>query len=208
MRGAMVHLRAGTATREDVDGLVSLSEAVFGEASMTAWRAHHVHAHLDTFPEGQTVVRLDGEFVASSITMIAPREDAMGPHTWMSLTGGCTLPNHDPDGEVLYGLELMVHPRARGRGLGRLLYDVRKSLVELLELEALVIGGRIPAYGEAYREEGLSAERYVAEVASGKRNDPVLSMQIAVGLEPAGILDSYLVDPASRHTGVRLTWTP
>lgn len=204
----MVHLRAGTASREDVDGLVRLSEAVFGGASMTAWRAHHVRAHLDTFPEGQTVVRLDGRVVGSSTTMIASREAAMGPHTWTSLTGGSTIPRHDPDGDVLYGLEVMVHPDERGQGLGRLLYDVRKTLVEALDLEAMVIGGRIPGYDEAYREEGLDAETYVAEVVSGKRNDPVLSMQLGVGLEPAGILENYLVDPASRHTGVRLTWTP
>lgn len=208
MPGAMVHLRAGTPSPEDVDGLVRLSEAVFGEASMTAWRPHHVHEHLDTFPEGQTVVRLDGRVVASSTTMIASREAAMGPHTWMSLTGGSTIPRHDPDGDVLYGLEVMVHPDQRGQGLGRLLYDVRKILVEAMGLEALVIGGRIPGYGEAYDEEQLSAERYVAEVASGKRNDPVLSMQLSVGLEPAGILENYLLDPASRHHGVRLVWRP
>lgn len=204
----MVHLRAGTASREDVDGIVALSEAVFGQASMTAWRPHHVHAHLDRFPDGQTVVRLDGELVGSSITMIASREEALGPHTWMSISGGCTIPRHDPDGDVLYGLEVMVHPDARGLGLGGLLYDTRKVLVERLGLQALVIGGRIPGYGEAYRQEGISADRYVDEAASGKRSDPVLSMQLAVGLVPDGILENYLVDPASRHTAIRLVWHP
>lgn len=204
----MVHLRAGTATREDVDGIVALNEAVFGEASMTAWRPHHVHAHLDVFPEGQTVVRLDGEVVGSSTTMLVAREAAFGDHTWMSLTGGSTIPNHDPDGDVLYGLEIMVHPKARGLGLGRLLYDTRKFLVKRLGLDALVIGGRIPGYDEAYRQEGLTVERYVEEVASGKRSDPVLSMQTSVGLEPDGVLHNYVVDPASRHAGVRLVWRP
>lgn len=204
----MVHLRAGTASRDDVDDIVALSEAVFGEASMTAWRRHHIHEHLERFRSGQTVVELDGELVGSSITLIVDREEAMGPHTWMSLTGGSTLPNHDPGGDVLYGAEVMVHPEAQGLGLGRLLYDTRKTLVKRLDLEALVIGGRIPGFGEAHEREGISAERYVAEVAEGKRQDPVLSMQMAVGLEPAGVLENYLVDPASRHTAVRLVWHP
>jgi len=203
----MVHLRAGTLSREDVGDLVGLSEAVFGQASMTAWRAHHILAHLDRFPDGQMGVWLDGELVGSSTTMIAPREAAFGHHTWMAITGGSELVNHDPDGDVLYGLEIMVHPEARGQGLGRLLYDMRKVLVERLGLDALVIGGRIPGYDRACRE-GIGPERYVEEVVSGKRTDPVLSMQLSVGLEPRGLLENYVVDPDSHHHAVRLVWQP
>jgi predicted N-acetyltransferase YhbS len=202
----MVDLRAGTATRGDVADVVALNEAVFGDASMTAWRAHHIRAHLDRFPEGQHVVRQEGRLVGSSTAMRVPRSAAKRPHTWTSITGGSTLPRHDPEGEVLYGLELVVHPEARGQGVGRLLYDLRKTLVRALGLEALVVGGRIPGYEVAYRAERITAERYVAEVASGKRQDPVLSMQLAVGLEPEGVLENYLWDPASRHHAVRLVW--
>lgn len=205
---AMVHLRAGTASEDDVDDIVALNETVFAASAMTAWRPHHVQAHLDRFPAGQTVVRLDGELVGSSTTMRVPAEEAMGEHTWMSLTGGSTLPNHDPEGEVLYGLEIMVHPNQRGRGLGRLLYETRKVLVRSLGLEALVVVGRIPGFSQARAEEGIGVERYVEEVARGKRSDPVLSMQLAVGLQPTGILENYVVDPASDHHGVRLRWEP
>lgn len=204
----MVHLRAGTASAEDVEAIVALSEAVFADASMTAWRPHHIHAHRERFPEGQLVVRVDGELVASSTAMLAAREDAMGHHTWMSVTGGSTLPNHDPEGDVLYGLEMMVHPDHRGQGLARLLYQARKVLVRELDLEALVVVGRLPGLDRAYRERGLSAQAYVDEVVAGKRGDPVLSMQLGVGLEPAGIVENYVVDPASRHCGVRLVWRP
>jgi GNAT superfamily N-acetyltransferase len=205
---AMVRLRAGTASREDVDEIVALSEAVFAEASMTAWRPHHIHAHLDRFPAGQTVVRVDGGVVGSSTTMLAREDVAMGPHTWTSITGGSTLRRHDPEGQVLYGLEIVVHPDERGQGLGRLLYDMRKVLVRRLDLEALVVVGRIPGFAEVHEEDGIPAETYVEEVVSDKRRDPVLSRQLAVGLEPAGIVPNYVLDPASHHNGVRLRWEP
>lgn len=204
----MVDIQAGTVSPEDVDEIVALSETIFAEASMTVWKRHHVLAHLERFDAGQTAVRLDGELVGSSTTMRVPQAQAMGEHTWMSITGGSALPGHDPEGNVLYGLEIMVHPDARGLGLGGLLYEMRKVLVRRLGLEALVVVGRIPAYAEAHEGDGLSVESYVREVAGGKRQDPVLSMQLAVGLEPAGILENYVVDPASRHHGVRLVWRP
>lgn len=204
----MVHLRAGTASDEDVDGIVALSEAVFADASMTAWRPHHVRAHLDRFPAGQIVVRVDGELVGSSTAMLVPERRAMGDHTWMELTGGSTLPNHDPSGDVLYGLEIVVHPDHRGQGLGRLLYETRKVLVRTLGLTGLVVVGRVPGFDEAHEEDGITAERYVEDVVAGKRTDPVLTKQLAVGLEPAGLVPNYMVDPASHHCGVRLVWRP
>ncbi|PSG96767.1 GNAT family N-acetyltransferase [Thermoplasmatales archaeon SW_10_69_26] len=204
----MVHLRAGTAAREDVEGIVALSETVFADASMTAWRAHHVHAHLDRFPDGQTLVRLDGDLVGSSTTMRVTEQAAMADHTWMEATGGSTLPNHDPEGDVLYGLEIMVHPDHRGKGLGRLLYEARKVLVRELGLEALVIVGRVPGFDEAHTQDRITLETYVEDVVAGKRTDPVLTKQLAVGLEPADLVPNYVVDPASHHCGVRLRWEP
>lgn len=204
----MAHVRVRAASPADVEDVLDLAADVFGADAMTRWRAHHLRAHLDRFPEGQLVVRADGELVASSASLLASREAAMGPHTWTSLTGGNELPNHDPEGTVLYGLEIAVHPDHRGRGIARRLYEARKDLVRERGLEALVVVGRVPGFAEAHGATGVSIDDYVAQVLAGQRRDPVLGMQLAVGLEPAGVLENYVLDPASLHHGVRLTWQP
>lgn len=204
----MADLQAGPASEDDVEGIVALSEAVFGADAMTTWRPHHVRSHLDAFPEGQLVVRVDGDLVASSTAMRAHRDAVDRPHTWMSLTGGSELPNHDPDGEVLYGLEIQVHPDNRGQGLAGLIYEARKALVRSTGMEELVVGARVAGYDEARLATGISVEDYVGEVVQGKREDPVLSMQLSLGLEPDGLLENYVSDPASWHHAVRLRWAP
>lgn len=204
----MASLAVRAAREGDLDSIVALGRRVFrDEAGMTRWARHHLAAHLETFPEGQLVVELDGRVRASSSSLILDADEASAPHTWMSITGGCELPHHDPDGEVLYGLEIAVHPEDRGLGLARLLYRARKVLARRLGLEAIAIGGRLAGYREAKRASpGLTPERYVEQVWTGARDDPVLGVQRAAGFTPQRLLDNYLVDPGAGHHAVLATW--
>jgi len=203
----MAELAVRPARAEDVDAVRGLGRRVFEGEAMTAWARHHLEAHLDAFPEGQLVAALDGDLVASSTSLRVPREAALAPHTWMSLTGGCELVNHDPQGDVLYGLELVVDPRRRGLGVGQLVYRARKVLARELDLWGIAIGGRMPGFREALaRSPGLTAERYAEQVAAGRRRDPVLGPQLAAGFRLEGVLENYVVDPASRHHAALMTW--
>lgn len=203
----MARLAARTAQHEDVDAIVALNRRVFKSRDMTGWEPHHLEAHLDRFPEGQFVLEVDGDIVASSSSLRVPGSRALEPHTWMSITGGNELPKHDPDGDVLYGLEIMVDPDRQGLGFAQMLYRARKVLCRVLGLEGLVVGGRIPGFSKARRgEPELSAETYVERVASGEAVDPVLTSQLAAGFTPRGVLENYVVDPPSLHQAVLLTW--
>lgn len=84
---------------------------------------------------------------------------------------------HDPKGDVLYGIEVFIHPDYRGLRLARRLYDVRKELCENLNLRAIMAGGRMPNY-EKYSKE-LSAKQYIEKVKKKEIYDPVLSFQLA-----------------------------
>lgn len=205
----MERLAARTARPGDVDAIVDLNERVFGTDGMTGWAEHHLVAHLDTFPEGQFVVELDGRIVASASSMLAPMDRVREPHTWMTITGGSELPHHDPAGDVLYGLEIMVDPEHRGLGLSRMLYRARKVLARKRDLAAVGIAGRLAGYADAKRAEPeLSPEAYVRDVAAGKRSDPVLSAQMAAGFEAERLLENYVKDPRSEHTAVLMLWEP
>lgn len=204
----MASLAVRAAREDDVEELVALGRRVFAEEEgMTGWARHHLEAHLDAFPEGQLVVELDGRVRASSSSLIVAERDAETPHTWMSITGGCELPNHDPDGEVLYGLEIAVHPEDRGLGLARLLYRARKVLARRLGLDGIWIAGRLAGYRAARRgSPGLTPERYVEQVWAGAREDPVLGVQRASGFEPGRVLENYVVDPEAEHHAVLAIW--
>lgn len=204
----MAELAVRPLRARDVERVQALDRRVFGEDAMTAWERHHLEAHREVFPEGQLVAALDGDLVASSSSLVVPREAAVTPHTWMSITGGCELPRHDPDGDLLYGLEIMVDPEARGLGLAQLLYRARKVLARRLDLDGIAVAGRMPGYREAERvAPGLTPTRYVEQVAGGRREDPVLGVQLAAGFEPVRVLENYVVDPASRHHAALMTWT-
>lgn len=205
--GVMARLAARTAQDDDVDAIVALNRRVFKDRDMTGWEPHHLEAHLDRFPEGQFVLEVAGDIVASSASLRVPESRALEPHTWMSITGGNELPKHDPGGDVLYGLEIMVDPDRQGLGFAQMLYRARKVLCRVLGLKRLVVGGRIPGFSKARRgTPDLSVEAYVERVASGEAVDPVLTPQLAAGLAPRGVLENYVLDPPSLHQAVRLTW--
>ncbi len=203
----MAPLAARTASHGDVDAIVELNERVFQRAKMTGWERHHVEAHLDTFQEGQLVVEIDDAIVASSTSLLVPKGTLEDPHTWMSITGGAELPHHAPDGDVLYGLEIMVHPDARGWGLSQMLYRARKVLARKRGLWGVAIGGRMPGYDQATRKRPhLPPERYVDQVQAGDRTDPVLTPQLSAGFTPERVLENYVIDPPSQHHAALLVW--
>jgi GNAT superfamily N-acetyltransferase len=119
-------------------------------------------------------------------------EDVMEPHM------------HDPEGDWYYGLDISVHPDARGLGIGRMMYDSRKGLVRRLDRRGMVAGGMIPGY-RAVQDQFTPAE-YVAEVVAGRRRDPTLSFQLSNGFEVRGLLPGYVEGTAGRGVATLLVW--
>jgi ribosomal protein S18 acetylase RimI-like enzyme len=113
-------------TIDDFDRLVELQLICF--PGMKPWRKEQIESQLQTFPEGQIGVEVDGVLVASASSLIVSSADYTDWHDWMSLADGGMIRNHDPLGDTLYGIEIMVHPEFRGLRLARRLYDARKDL--------------------------------------------------------------------------------
>lgn len=191
----------------DIPAVERLHAESFGSDQMTRWQPGQLERHLEIFPEGQLVVRLDGEVVATASSLLVPVEAALSQHTWMGLTGGGDLLGHDPEGGCLYGMEIMVAPGARGLGLSGLLYRARKVIARRLDLWGIALGGRLAGYAQAFRDSGLEASTYVREVARGKRTDPVLTPQLARGFTPVAVLPNYLRDPPALDHAALMVWT-
>ncbi len=191
----------------EIPAVERLHAESFGCDQMTRWQPGQLERHLEIFPEGQLVVRLDGGVVATASSLRVPVDDALSQHTWMGLTGGGDLLGHDPEGGCLYGMEIMVAPEARGLGISGLLYRARKVIARRLDLWGIAVGGRLAGYAQAFRDGGLEASAYVREVARGKRTDPVLTPQLAQGFTPVAVLPNYLRDPPALDHAALMVWT-
>lgn len=202
---ARLHLR--TLEVADVPEVQALSDRIFGSAGMKQWRAGQLEAHVKRFPDGQFVVLLDDRLVASASTLLVSRERVFAPHTWLSITGGGDIPNHDPAGDWLYGIEIQVDRSARGLGVAALLYRARKVVARAMGLAGVAVAGRMPGYAAAVQAEpDLAPETYIEDVRGGDRVDPVLGAQLAAGLRAVRVMPDYTEDQASLDNAVLLVW--
>ena len=111
---------------DDFDQLVELERRCF--PGMRVWNRKHIESHLKIFPEGQIVVEHDGRIVGSSSSLIIDFDEYEEGHSWSEITDEGYISNHDPEGDTLYGIEIMVDPDFRRMRLSRRLYDARKQL--------------------------------------------------------------------------------
>jgi predicted amidohydrolase/ribosomal protein S18 acetylase RimI-like enzyme len=187
----------------DYAQLVELERRCFPE--MKEWKKEHIESQLNIFPEGQIVVEYDSRIVAASSSLIIDFDEYEEGHSWQEIADEGYIRNHDPEGDTLYGIEIMVDPDFRGMKLSRRLYDARKQLCRELNLKRIVVGGRIPGYGR-YKSK-MSAREYVDKVIDKKLYDPVLTMQIANGFVLKRLIRSYLnSDVESEGWATLLEW--
>lgn len=157
------------------------------------WSLDALSSHLERFPVGQMVL-LDGHgrLRGTSTTLRTSPEQAFSPHTWSEITGRGTLSTHQPEGSVLYGVNIAIDPAWQGHGLGRALYHARFSLGRELGCTAFAAGARIPGFHlQAHR---MTVGEYIAKVVRGELFDPTLSRQLALGFEVIGELPDYAYD--------------
>ena len=68
-------------------------------------------------------------------------DDVKNDHTYAQVTGKETFNTHNPKGNILYGIEVFIHPQYRGLRLARRMYEYRKEICETLNLKAIMFGG-------------------------------------------------------------------
>ena len=173
---------------------------------MKVWTDSNLRNQLTRFPEGQIVIEIDDRVVASSSSLVIDSGDFDMNMSWDEICDNGDIGTHDPEGDTLYGMEMMVHPDFRGMKLSSRLYGARKELCRKLNLRRIVIGGRLPGY-KNYRTE-LSISQYVDRVTSRAIFDPVLTPQLSSGFTLKKILREYLDDDReSSNFATFLEWT-
>ena len=98
------------------------------------WGEDHIARLLKKFPKGQLAAVVDGKVVGCALSLIVRTENFEEDHTYQDITGNFTFDTHDPEGDILYGIDIFINSDYRGLRLGRRLYDTRKELCEKLNL--------------------------------------------------------------------------
>jgi len=172
---------------------------------MSYWDHESIARLLNIFPEGQICVEMNGVVVAAALSLILDYDSFGDDHTYKEVTGNYSFSTHDPKGDVLYGIEVFVHPEYRGLRLARRLYDARKELCENLNLRSIVAGGRIPGYAK-YSDE-MTPGQYIEKVRVNEIYDPILSFQLGNNFHVRRILSNYLEgDVQSKEYATLIEW--
>jgi len=185
-----------------------LKEAMIDSYTMmpnSYWKEHHIKKLIDLFPEGQVVIKANNLIAGVALSIIVDYDRFGDNHTYKEITGNFTFNTHNPDGDILYGIDIFVKPEFRGLRLGRRLYDYRKELCERLNLKGIIFGGRIPNYHKYSGD--LTPRQYIEKVKTREIHDPVFNFQISNDFHPSKIIKNYLEgDKASNEYAILLKW--
>jgi predicted amidohydrolase len=182
----------------------ALSRKVYGRAD--GFSTAQIRGQINNFPEGQIVAEYEGEIVGHCATLIVDSDLAFAPHSWDEITGGGFATRHDPEGDILYGMEVCVDPDYRRLRIGQRFYRRRQELCQYFELDGIVFGGRMPGYGRRKRLYP-DPQAYLDAVVEKKLRDPVINFQLMQGFQPRGVLPGYdSTDRDSRGNAVLMFW--
>ncbi|TYB79128.1 bifunctional GNAT family N-acetyltransferase/carbon-nitrogen hydrolase family protein [Bizionia myxarmorum] len=188
----------------DYEELKSATLEAYGGVLNSYWKEQHIRDLTAKFPEGQVVIKIDGDIAGCALSIIVDFNSIDDEHTYEDIIAGESFRNHDPDGDVLYGIDVFIKPKYRGLRLGRRLYDYRKEVCENLNLKGIVFGGRMPNY---HQHKHLTPKEYFEKVKHKEIHDPVLNFQISNDFHPVRILKGYLEgDTASNEYAVLMEW--
>ncbi len=199
----MHHLNARTLKPEDFDRVKNLTADVYPE--LGAWTKDEFEFLISSFPEGQICIEDNDKIVAAAFAIIVDYSKWNDRHTYEQITDNCKFTTHDNNGDTLYGVDVFVAPEYRGLRLGRRLYDMRKEICHNLNLRAIIVGGRIPGYGQHAKD--MKPQQYVKKVKERELHDPILTFQLANGFHVRRVSKNYLKeDEASRGYATLLEW--
>lgn len=192
-------------TVDDYQELRAVMVDSYPSMPASIWKEDHIKTLLEKFSEGQIVVKVNGDIAGCALSIIVDYNKFEEKHTYKDITGNYTFDTHDPEGDILYGIDVFVKPEYRGLRLGRRLYEYRKTLCEKLNLKGIIFGGRIPLYHKYAGE--ISPKEYIEKVKSREIHDPVLNFQLSNDFHPSRVLKGYLEgDIASNEFAVLLKW--
>ena len=127
------HLNLRNLTSEDYPQLKRLMDRVYDDIG-GSWYKETIDTLVADFPDGQIVIDDDGVLVGVALSLLVDYATFSNPHKYDDLIGHREIILNNPEGDALYGLDVLIDPDYRGHRLGRRLYDTRKELCRSMNL--------------------------------------------------------------------------
>lgn len=184
-------LKLRNITVDDYDDLAEVSKLAYSRLD-GGFQYEQIEKLMTIFPEGQICIEDKGKVVAFVLSIIVAYAKFGDEHTYPEIIGNFEFHTHDMNGDVLYGMEVAVHPDYQGLRLGRRLYDAKKELCEQLNLRAIIAGGKMHYY-KNYSSK-LTPREYIEKVKQKEIYDQVLTFQLSNEFHIKRFLTNYLPD--------------
>ncbi len=184
-----LHLKIRILEKSDYPQLKLLMDSIYDDIG-GAWPEHTIFKLMADLPEGQICLVDRDVIVGVALSVEVNYLRFSNPHTYDDLISAKETILNDPEGDALYGLDVLIHKDYRGFRLGRRLYEARKELCRQHNLRAILAGGRIPNYHQ-YSDE-MSPAEYIEAVDHKRIYDPILSFQLSNDFQVTRLLKQYL----------------
>ncbi len=199
-----LHIKIRNLEKQDYPQLKTLMDQIYQDIG-GSWPEHTIFKLIDDLPEGQICVVDHDEVIGVALAVQVDYHQFSNPHTYDDLISKRETILNNPDGDALYGLDVLIHPDYRGYRLGRRLYEARKELCRQHNLRAILAGGRIPNYHQ-YAEK-MTPEEYFEAVKNKRIYDPILTFQLSNDFQVTRLLKQYLPeDEKSQGYATLLEW--
>lgn len=183
-------------TPEDIPQILACHQQAYPDYPPSAhYEARLYEMQLLAFPEGQALAELGGQVIGYATSIIVQLDDAQEAYTYSEITGDGTFSTHDPSGDTLYGADIAVLPKFRGRNIAGRLYRFRRSLLRRFNLRRMLAYGRIPGFQDYAGR--MTANEYVAAVERGDLSDPALNAHLKAGYKVRRVLLDFFGDQSS-----------
>lgn len=160
----------------------------------------------EIYPQGTVVVFDDGQQVVGMGTGIMTDIDFENlPSTELQLLYDENgVSRHNAAGDYYFGSDLAVHPKYRGKGIARRMYNWRKKEVTDNNKKGFVAAAVLPGYANHWDE--LTIDDYVAKVVAKKLFDPTLSVQLRNGFQVVKLIHKFFRFPRSKDWSALIYW--
>ena len=199
-----LHLRIRNLNLEDYPQVKELMDRVYHDIG-GSWPKHTIRKLIKDLPDGQICLMDHDQIVGVALSVKVNYERFSNPHTYEDLVDQRERIHHDPDGDALYGLDVLIDPEYRGYRLGRRLYEARKELCRQENLRGILAGGRIPNY--YHHADEMTPAEYIDAVDRRKIYDPILTFQLSNDFQVTRLMKKYLPeDEKSLGYATLLEW--
>lgn len=199
-----LHIKIRNLEKRDYPQLKQLMDQIYQDIG-GSWPEHTIFKLIDDLPEGQICVVDHDRIIGVALSVQVDYQQFSNPHTYDDLISKRETILNNPNGDALYGLDVLIHPDYRGYRLGRRLYEARKELCRQHNLRAILAGGRIPNYHEHADE--MSPAEYFEAVKNKRIYDPILTFQLSNDFQVTRLLQQYLPeDEKSQGYATLLEW--